>query len=49
MTSYTELMYWYDYRNLIYYDEASDTYTYDPKIPERAKKSHIEWLKHIND
>lgn len=49
MTSNKELLYWYDYRKYIYYDELTDTYTYDPKMPERAKKSHIAWLKQLND
>ena len=34
----TELLYWVKFRELIYYDEKNDTFSYDSKLPERAKK-----------
>ena len=45
----TELLYWVKFRDLIYYDEKTDTFSYDSKLPERAKKSHEDCLKQIDD
>lgn len=44
----TELLYWLKYRNYIHYDEKTDTYRYDPELPERARKSFEEWKKQNN-
>ena len=41
----TELLYWVDFRNYIHYDEASNTYTFDPELPQRARESFEMWLK----
>lgn len=48
MERYTELLYWCDYDQYIHYDKNTDTYSYDPDMPKRARKSHEMWLKHNN-
>lgn len=45
MKRYSELLYWMDYMELIHYDEKTKKCTYDPKLPERARKSFEKWLK----
>ena len=39
----TVLLYWFEYRHLIHYDEKTDTVSYDPELPERARKSYEMW------
>lgn len=48
MKRYSELLYWREFRDLIYYDKKTNTYSYDPKLPERARKSHENWLKQLD-
>ena len=45
MKRYSELLYWLDYKQYIHYDEKTDTYDYDPELPERARKSFEAWRK----
>ena len=47
--SSSELLYWVQYRKLIHYNEASDTYEYDPGLPQRARDSFEMWLKQCNN
>ena len=44
----TELLYWCDFDQFIHYDESTDTYHYDPELPERARVSFENWLKQKN-
>lgn len=45
MKNNTEILYWVKYRQYIHYDEKTNTYHYDPELPERARRSHEEWRK----
>ena len=45
----TELLYWVKYRQYIHYNEESDSFSYDSELPERAKKSHDDWLKQLGN
>ena len=45
MEKYTELLYWTDFDQYIHYDEKTDSYFYDPELPERARISFENWLK----
>ena len=47
--SETELLYWTHFTDYIHYDEDSDTYIYDPELPQRARESFEAWLKQCND
>lgn len=49
MKKNSELLYWLDFKQYIHYDSETNSYTYDPKLPERAKMSHIAWLKQRDD
>lgn len=44
----TELLYWHNYKDYIHFDESTNTYYYDPGIPERAKKSFEDWLAQVD-
>lgn len=46
--SSTELLYWVQFRDLIHYVEASDSYVYDDNLPQRARDSFEMWLKQRN-
>lgn len=43
MERYTELLYWFAFRDLIHYDEKTNTVIYDPELPERARISYEMW------
>ena len=45
MEKNTELLYWVNFKQYIHYDPETNTYTYDPEIPERARISFENWLK----
>ena len=49
MERYTELLYWHKYRQFIHYNEETNTYYFDPELPERAKKSFEAWLKQLKE
>lgn len=41
----SELLYWVQYRDLIHYNKSTNTYYYDPGLPEKAQLSFEKWLK----
>lgn len=45
MKRYSDILYWVKYRDMIHYDEKTDTVSYDPDLPERARISYEMWLK----
>ena len=49
MKTQSELLYWMDYDQYIHYNEQSDTYYYDPELPERARKSFEDWLEQFQE
>ncbi len=44
----SELLYWVTYSQYIHYDEETDSYYYDPELPERARISFEMWSKQVD-
>lgn len=44
----SELLYWEDYSQYIHYDEKTNSYYYDPELPERARISFEMWSKQVD-
>ncbi len=41
----SELLYWVQFRKMIHYSKETNSYSYDPELPERARKSFEAWRK----